>query len=151
MFVLYGLLTLTLYRLIPVTLTLPGIAGLILSIGMAVDANILIFERLREEQRQGKEGMTALELAFGRAWDSIRDANACTIITAFILLNPLDWSFFPTAGMIRGFALTLGLGVVLSLFTGVVVSRTLIRVLGGSKARGIKQDAYRIKQDNKSR
>ncbi|MGI6775691.1 MAG: protein translocase subunit SecD [Patescibacteria group bacterium] len=141
---IYGLLTLTLYRLIPVTLTLPGIAGLILSIGMAVDANILIFERLREEQRQGKEGMTALELAFGRAWDSIRDANACTIITAFILLNPFDWSFFPTAGMIRGFALTLGLGVVLSLFTGVVVSRTLIRVLGRGKAHGVKQDNYRI-------
>jgi len=125
----YGVLTFTLYRLIPVTLTLPGIAGFLLSVGMAVDANILIFERLREELRAGKEYAVARELAFGRAWDSIRDANVCTIITAFILFNPLEWSFFPMAGMVRGFALTLGLGVIISLFTGIVVTRTLIRVL----------------------
>jgi len=125
--VVYGLLTLALYKLIPVTLTLPGIAGFILSIGMAVDANILIFERMKEEMRVGKSRIAAMELGFGRAWDSIRDANVCTLITCFILFNPFSWSFLNTSGMVRGFALTLGLGVALSLFTGIVVTRTLIR------------------------
>ena len=127
--IIYGLISFTLYCLIPITLTLPGIGGFILSVGMAVDANILIFERMREELRAGKEYSIAQELAFGRAWDSIRDANVCTIITAFVLFNPFEWSFFPMAGMVRGFALTLGLGVMVSLFTGIVVTRTLIRVL----------------------
>ncbi|MCX6725909.1 MAG: protein translocase subunit SecD [Candidatus Shapirobacteria bacterium] len=125
--IIYGLLTLALYKLIPVTLTLPGIAGFILSIGMAVDANILIFERMKEEIRAGKSRAVAMELGFGRAWDSIRDANVCTIITCFILFNPFNWSFLNSSGMVRGFALTLFLGVVLSLFTGIVVTRTLIR------------------------
>ena len=125
--VVYGLLTLALYKLIPVTLTLPGIAGFILSIGMAVDANILIFERMKEEMRVGKSRIAAMELGFGRAWDSIRDANVCTLITCFILFNPFSWSFLNTSGMVRGFALTLGLGVALSLFTGIVVTRTLVR------------------------
>jgi preprotein translocase subunit SecD len=125
--IVYGLLTLALYKLIPVTLTLPGIAGFILSIGMAVDANILIFERMKEEFRAGKPRLIAIELAFGRAWDSIRDANICTLITCFILFNPFNWSFLNVSGMVRGFALTLGLGVALSLFTGIVVTRTLIR------------------------
>ncbi len=129
--VVYGLISFTLYRLIPITLTLPGVAGFILSVGMAVDANILIFERMREELRAGKEQAVAQELAFGRAWDSIRDANICTIITAFVLFNPFEWNFLPMAGMVRGFALTLGLGVIISLFTGIVVTRTLIRVLAG--------------------
>lgn len=125
--VVYGLLTLALYKLIPVTLTLPGIAGFILSIGMAVDANILIFERMKEEMRVGKSRIAAMELGFGRAWDSIRDANVCTLITCFILFNPFSWSFLNTSGMVRGFALTLGLGVALGLFTGIVITRTLIR------------------------
>ena len=125
--VIYGLLTLALYKLMPVTLTLPGIAGFILSIGMAVDANILIFERMKEEMRAGKSRIAAMELGFGRAWDSIRDANTCTIITCFILFNPFNWPFLNSSGMVRGFALTLFLGVVLSLFTGIVVTRTLIR------------------------
>jgi preprotein translocase subunit SecD len=125
--VVYGLLTLALYKLIPVTLTLPGIAGFILSIGMAVDANILIFERMKEETRAGKSRIAAMELGFGRAWDSIRDANVCTLITCFILFNPFSWSFLNTSGMVRGFALTLGLGVALSLFTGILVTRTLVR------------------------
>ena len=125
--VVYGLLTLALYKLIPVTLTLPGIAGFILSIGMAVDANILIFERMKEEMRAGKTRIAAMELGFGRAWDSIRDANVCTLITCFILFNPFNWPFLNVSGMVRGFALTLGLGVALSLFTGIVVTRTLIR------------------------
>ncbi|MBU1931159.1 protein translocase subunit SecD [Patescibacteria group bacterium] len=126
--IIYGLVTLAIYKLIPVTLTLPGLAGFILSVGMAVDANILIFERFKEEIRVGRSYKVALELAFGRAWDSIKDANACTLITCFILFNPLDWSWLNTSGMIRGFALTLFLGVAISLFTGIVVTRTLLRL-----------------------
>ena len=125
--VIYGLITLALYKLIPVTITLPGLAGFILSIGMAVDANILIFERTKEEVRKGHSRKDALELGFGRAWDSIKDANIATLITTFILFNPLDWTFLNTSGLIRGFALTLFLGVVISLFTGVFVTRNLLR------------------------
>lgn len=127
--ILYGLITLALYRLIPVTLTLPGIAGFILSIGMAVDSNILIFSRYKEELRRGKPWQIAMELGFGKAWDSIRDANFTTIITSIILFNPGNWSFLPTSGLVRGFATTLFLGVVTSLFTGIVATRTFIRVL----------------------
>jgi len=127
--VIYGLLTLALYKLIPVTLTLPGVAGFLLSIGMAVDSNILIFERMKEEIWTGKPRSLAMELGFGRAWDSIRDANVCTLITCFILFNPFNWNFLNTSGMVRGFALTLALGVGLSLFTGIVVTRTILRVL----------------------
>lgn len=125
--IIYGLITLALYKLIPVTLTLPGIAGFILSVGMAVDANILIFERIKEEKRTGQPAKAALELGFGRAWDSIRDANICTLITCFVLFNPFNWSFLNVSGMIRGFALTLGLGIGIGLFTGIVVTRTLLR------------------------
>ena len=126
--IIYGLLTLALYKLVPVTLTLPGVAGFLLSVGMAVDSNILIFERMKEEKRSGKPLPVAMELGFGRAWDSIRDANICTLITAFILFNPFNWTFLNVSGMVRGFALTLALGIGLSLFTGIVVTRTLIRV-----------------------
>lgn len=131
--VIYGLITLALYKLIPITLTLPGVAGFILSVGMAVDSNILVFERMKEEIRSGKSRLAAMELGFGRAWDSIRDANVCTLITCFILFNPFNWSFLNTSGMVRGFALTLGLGVLLSLFTGIVVTRTLLRVFARRK------------------
>lgn len=132
--IIYGLLSLAIFKLLPVTLTLPGIAGFILSIGMAVDANILIFERMKEELRNGKPWQQALELGFGRAWDSIRDANFTTLLTCFILFNPLGWSFLPSFGMVRGFALTLAIGVLTSLFTGIVVTRTLLRVF----YRGVK-------------
>ena len=125
----YGLLTLALYRIIPITLTLPGIAGFILSIGMAVDANILIFERFKEELRKGKPWQIAMELGFGKAWDSIRDANFTTIITSIILYNPGNWDFLPSSGLVRGFAATLFIGVVISLFTGIIVTRTFIRIL----------------------
>lgn len=124
----YSLITLALYKLIPVTLTLPGIAGFILSIGMAVDSNILIFERIKEEKRLGKPLAIAMELGFGRAWDSIRDANITTLITSFILFNPFDWGFLITSGSVRGFATTLALGIIISLFTGIVVTRTLVRL-----------------------
>lgn len=125
--VIYGLVTLALYKLIPVTLTLPGIAGFLLSVGMAVDSNILIFERMKEELRLGRQWREAMELGFGRAWDSIRDANICTLITCFILFNPLSWNFLNVSGMVRGFALTLALGILISLFTGIIVTRTLLR------------------------
>ena len=125
---IYGLITAALYRLIPVTLTLPGVAGFILSVGMAVDSNILIFERYREEIRAGRPSAIALELGFGRAWNSIKDANLATIITGLILFNPLEWSFLNTSGSVRGFALTLVLGILISLFTGIVVTRTLLRL-----------------------
>ncbi len=127
--VVYGLITLAVYKLIPITLTLPGIAGFILSVGMAVDANILIFERMKEELRMGKKWRAALEAGFGRAWDSIKDANTATIMTALVLLNPFNFSWLVSSGTVRGFALTLLLGVVISLFTGIVVTRTLLRVL----------------------
>jgi protein-export membrane protein SecD len=125
--IIFGLITLALYKLIPVTLTLPGIAGFMLSVGMAVDSNILIFERFKEEK--SKRNITdALEVSFGRAWDSIRDANVATLVTAFILANPLDWSFLHTSGPVRGFAITLALGIAISLFTGLFVSRNLLRL-----------------------
>lgn len=131
--IIYGLITLALYRLIPITLTFPGVVGFILSIGMAVDSNILIFERMREEVRKGKNWNNAMELGFGRAWDSIKDANACTIITGLILFNPFNWSFLNTSGMVRGFAVTLILGIIIGIFTGVFVTRNLLRVLAKEK------------------
>lgn len=128
--VIYTTITLTLYKLsafLPgytIVLTLAGIAGFILSIGMAVDANILIFERMKEELRAGKSFVAAVEAAFDRAWTSIRDSNVSTLITCAILF--LTSSATP---IIRGFAVTLGLGVLVSLFTAVVVTRTLLRLL----------------------
>lgn len=126
--IVYGLVSLMLFKLIPVTLTLPGIAGFILSIGMAVDSNILIFERIKEEKRLGRPLTQAMELGFGRAWDSIRDANIATLITSFILFNPFDWGFLITSGSVRGFATTLAIGIGMSLFTGIIVTRTLVRL-----------------------
>ncbi|MBI3443429.1 protein translocase subunit SecD [Candidatus Woesebacteria bacterium] len=124
---IFGILTLSIYKLIPVVLTLPGIAGFLLSVGMAVDSNILIFERFKEEKDKRPQG-EALEVSFGRAWDSIRDANIATLVTAFILSNPFDWAFLHTSGPVRGFAITLALGIGISLFTGIFVSRNLLRV-----------------------
>ncbi len=132
---IYSLITLAIYKLLPVTLSLPGLAGFILSVGMAVDSNILIFERMKEERRMGKPDAIAMELGFGRAWDSIKDANVCTLITAFVLFNPLNWSWLNASGMIRGFALTLTIGIIISLFTGIVVSRTFIRMFYQSKIK----------------
>ncbi|MFC1790387.1 protein translocase subunit SecD [Patescibacteria group bacterium] len=129
----YGLLTLTLYKLLGVTITLPGLAGFILSVGMAVDSNILVFERAREELRKGQPRTIAITLGFGRAWDSIRDANICTLIICFILYNPFDWAFLNNSGLVRGFALTLALGVFLSMFTGIIVTKTLIKLFSREK------------------
>lgn len=135
--IVYSILTVAIYKVLGVTLTLPGIAGMLLTIGMAVDANILIFERMKEELRLDKPWKRAMELGFGRAWDSIKDANIATIMTALVLINPLDFSFLNTSGMVRGFGITLLIGVLISLFTGVVVTRTLMRLFlrekGGKK------------------
>lgn len=111
-----------LFILPPVTLTLAGIAGFVLSVGMAVDANILIFERMKEERRWGKDPKRALELGFTRAWSSIRDSNISSLITAFILY------YFGT-GIVKGFAITLAIGVLVSMFTAVVVTRTFLRLI----------------------
>jgi preprotein translocase subunit SecD len=124
---IFAVITIALYKLIPITLTLPGIAGFMLSVGMALDGNILIFERFKEE-RLKREYHEALEVSFGRAWNSIRDAYAATLITCFVLANPLDWTFLNASGPIRGFAITLALGIFISLFTGIFVSRNLLRV-----------------------
>lgn len=124
----YAIVTLATYKLIPVTLTLPGVAGLVLSIGMAVDANILTFARIKEELRAGKSWPTALHNGFGRAWEAIKGANLATLAICFILFNPLNWGWLHTSGPVRGFALTLALGIVISLFTGVFYSRLLMQL-----------------------
>jgi len=117
----YGVLSLAIFKLWPVTLTLSGIAGFILSIGMAVDANILIFERLKEELRAGRSLSNAIQEGFSRAWPSIRDSNFTTLITCIVLIE------FSTS-VIKGFAVTLLLGVLLSLFSAITVTRTLLRL-----------------------
>jgi preprotein translocase subunit SecD len=123
---IFGLITFALYLVIPVTLTLPGIAGFLLSVGSALDANILQFERLKEELRHGRTLVQAVDLGWRRAWPSIRDSNLATIITSAILF----W-FGSTFGasIVKGFALTLALGVAISMFTALFVSRTLLSLL----------------------
>jgi len=118
----YALLVYALFRLIPVTLTLAGIAGFVLSIGMAVDANILIFERSKEELRTGKSLPQAIEAGFARAWNSIIDSNVSSLITASIL-------YFFGSSVIQGFALVLIVGVLVSMFTAITVTRTVLRLI----------------------
>jgi len=120
---IYVVLSLFIFKLIPVTLTAAGIAGFILSVGMAVDANILIFERMKEEVRLGKTLQTSIEEGFHRAWPSIRDSNISSLITCFIL-------YWMGTSMVRGFALTLGIGILISMFSAVVISRTFLLALG---------------------
>jgi preprotein translocase subunit SecD len=124
--IVFALVTFALFKLIPVALTLPGTAGFLLSIGMAVDANILIFERMKEELRAGRTLGAAIEAGFNRAWTSIRDSNVSILITCAILF----W-FGSTlgAGAVMGFAVTLFLGVVISMFTAIIVTHTIMRVL----------------------
>ena len=116
---LYAVLVLTIFKFLPVTLTLAGLAGLILSIGMAVDANVLIFERLKEELRTGRALDRSVTEAVRRAWDAIRDGNITTLIACVIL-------YWFSSSFIQGFALTLGIGVIASMFTAVVVTRALL-------------------------
>ena len=118
----YALVVLALFRLIPVTLTLAGIAGFVLSVGMAVDANILIFERIKEELRVGKSLPAAIEAGFARAWNSILDSNVSSLITATIL-------FLFGSSMIRGFALVLIIGVLSRCSRAIVVTRTVLRIV----------------------
>lgn len=133
--VIYGLISFAIFRAIPVVLTLPGVAGFILSIGMAVDSNILIFERIKEEMRKGRNFDVAVKLGFGRAIDAIKDANITTLLVAFILFNPMNWEFLPQFGLVRGFALTLAIGVGASLFTGIFITRRLITLFYRKKLK----------------
>ena len=131
--VIYVLLNLAIFKLLPVTLTLPGIAGFILSVGMATDANILIFEHMKEELRNGRSLRLAVEAGFSRAWLAIRDGNFSTLISCAVLF----W-FGNTFGasVVKGFAVTLAIGVILSMFTAVTISRTFMRAIlstGGRK------------------
>lgn len=121
---IYAVITLALFKLFGITLTLAGIAGFILSVGMAVDANILIFERLKEELRRGRTLEHAVEEGFKRAWLSIRDSNVSSLITTFIL------GYFGTS-IIRGFAITLSIGILVSMFTAITMTRTFLRLLVG--------------------
>jgi len=124
--VLYAAVSATLFKFIPVTLTLSGIAGFILSIGIAVDANVLVYERLKEELREGKAIPSALEEAFKRAWPSIRDGHVTVLISCAVL-------YWFSSSVIRGFALTLAIGTIISLFTAVFSSRTMLRFLAGTR------------------
>ncbi|MBP9757752.1 MAG: protein translocase subunit SecD [Candidatus Pacebacteria bacterium] len=126
----YLVLNLAIFMFIPVTITAAGIAGLILSIGMAVDANILIFERMKEEMRAGKTTDDAIREGFSRAWLSIRDSNFSSFITAVIL-------FWLGTALIKGFALVFFIGVAVSMFTAITVSRTLLMSLGVNAKKGI--------------
>ncbi len=127
--VIYVLINIALYKLAPITLTLPGIAGFILSAGMAVDANILIFERMKEELRRGRKLKTAIEIGFSRAWPSIRDGQLSTLIICAILF------FFGTnfgASIVKGFAITLAIGTIVNVFTAVFATRTFVRQFAAS-------------------
>ena len=131
---IYAVLVFAIFKIIPVTLTVPGIAGFILSIGMAVDANVLIFERTKEELRRGRTLYSAIEIGFKRALTAIVDSNSTTLLTSAILY------YFGT-GLVRGFALTLAIGVIVSLFTAVTVSRALLHTLL-SGGKGLKSPVY---------
>ena len=135
----YTLLTLALFKLIPVTLTLAGIGAFVLSVGMAVDANILIFERMKEELRAGRGYTTAIEVGFRRAWPAIRDSNASTLITCailWILGGGLELPVLGTfdAPLVQGFAVTLAIGVVVSMLSAILVTRSLLRLFVGTEA-----------------
>ncbi|EKE19205.1 MAG: hypothetical protein ACD_9C00094G0002, partial [uncultured bacterium] len=124
---IYAIVVLALFKLIPVTLTLAGVAGFILAIGMAVDANVLIFERMREELRAGKNLGTAIDVGFKQAWNSIRDSNVSTLIICLVLY------WFGTS-VIKGFALTLGIGILVSMFSALTVTRVFLRLSAMSPA-----------------
>jgi preprotein translocase subunit SecD len=129
--VIYTIIVLAIYKAIPVTLTLAGIAGFIVSLGMAVDANVLIFERMKEELRAGRTLKAAADVGFSRAWPAIRDSN----ITTFIACGILYWfgSSIPTATVVMGFAVTLFIGVAVSMFSAIVVSKTLLMLFTGGR------------------
>jgi preprotein translocase subunit SecD len=125
----YVSLTLAVFKLFPVTVTSAGIAAFVLSVGMAVDANILIFERMKEELRVGRSLVGAIDAGFSRAWTSIRDSNVATLIICLILYWFGDQF---AAAPVKGFALTLALGVLVSMFSAIFVTRTFLRTLIGT-------------------
>jgi len=119
---IYTVISLAIFEIWPITLTLAGITGFILSIGMAVDANVLIFERMKEELRLNKPLGTAVEEGFWRAWSSIKDSNISSLITCLIL------AWFGTS-LIKGFAITLAIGILVSMFSAITVTRTFLRLI----------------------
>ncbi len=123
---IYALIVIALFKLIPVTMTLAGIAGFILSVGMAVDANVLIFERMKEELRKGKSYSSSVREGFARAWTSIRDSNVSSLITCAIL-------FYFGTGLIKGFALTLSIGIIISMFSAITITRNFLLFFVGRK------------------
>ena len=143
---IYTLITFDIFKLsslsqAPIVLTLAGIAGFILSIGMAVDANILIFERMKEEIRGGSSVAAGMDVGFKRAWSSIRDSNVSTLITCMIL-------YISGIPIIKGFAVTLAIGVIVSMFTAITISKTFMQAVVRTKI-GSKPSSYRIKEGNK--
>jgi preprotein translocase subunit SecD len=126
---IYAALVLAIFKIMPVTLTLAGVAAAILSVGMAVDANILIFERMKEELRAGRTLISSINIGFNRAWPAIRDSNVSTLITCAILF----W-FADQLGttIVQGFAVTLAIGVFTSMFSAILVSRTLLRLIAAT-------------------
>lgn len=137
--IIYALINFAIFKGLGVTLTLPAITGFLLSTGMAVDANILVFERMKEELRGGNDLPAAIVAGFSRAWTSIRDSNIATLVICFIL-----WSFGRNFGAssVQGFAITLAIGVFISLFTALIVTRTFIRILMGRAAGWLENQAW---------
>jgi preprotein translocase subunit SecD len=121
--IIYTILVLAIFNLLGFTLTIAGITGFIVSIGLAVDGNILIFERMKEELRNGRDFEASTKEGFKRAWESIRDSQISTLISALIL-------FYLASGVVQGFGITLTIGIIVSLFTAITVSRLFITVLG---------------------
>ncbi len=136
---IYALINLTVFKAIPVTLTLPAITGFLLSTGMAVDANILVFERMKEELRKGSSLKESIVTGFDRAWSSIRDSNIATLVICFIL-----WIFGRNFGasVVQGFALTLAIGVMISMFTAVIVTRTFVRFVLGRSSDSLRKKKW---------
>jgi len=126
--IIYSLISIAIFKLIPITLTLSGVAGFIMSIGMAVDANVLIFERMKEEQKLGKTRCASIDEGFRRAWPSIRDSNVSTLLTCFILI------WFGTS-LIKGFAFTLSIGILVSMFSAIIITKTLLKLFVMEKER----------------
>jgi protein-export membrane protein SecD len=130
---------LLIYKLVPVTMTLPGIAGFLLSAGMAVDANILVFERMKEELRAGRSLRRGIESGFERAWTSVRDSNIATLLTCAIL-----WFFGDAfaASLVKGFAVTLSIGTLINIFTAIFVTRTFVRFAFGLFGEQVREKSW---------
>ncbi len=137
--IIYALLNIAVYMLLPVTLTLPAITGFLLSTGMAVDANILVFERMKEELRRGASLRESIDTGFSRAWTSIRDSNVATLVICLIL-----WIFGRNFGAstVQGFAYTLAIGVLISMFTAVIITRTFVRIIIGRSATWLRDKKW---------